>query len=316
MCLEKQSISAPLGDDTSATLDADRPILRVDDPRLDRDDPMMQRRRKVLAVLGKNFPMALKYAEVTARGLVAPYMQGDYKDAMGWAKAVPPKRQQNTCAPVNGRMMTLVGASGIWGFGVEGVADASTNWKVQRPQDGWVPYAPGRLPSVGDVFILYEEIAKGVVGAGHCGVVCQASLVPDEFWITGDGGQPDRTGELHQRKSDGRWVRSYSTPDPDYPPDLSSDLNAGEAAYLVPRKLDCTDPKNPRVANFFVGGGGETLHGWRSVTHPKIRFKNDGAYDETGSQQDYESFKAMILEVDAAAKAEAKWRATSKPDGT
>src|SRR5262245_19192143 len=108
MCLEKQTVSAGLGNDISATVDVERPILRVDDPRLEKDNPIMQRRRKVLAVLGKNFPMALEYAEVTARGLKAPYEQGDYKNTMGWARAVPPAVQQNTCAPVNSRIMTLL----------------------------------------------------------------------------------------------------------------------------------------------------------------------------------------------------------------
>ena len=77
----------------------------------------------------------------------------------------------------------------------------------------------------------------------------------------------------------------------------------------MPRKLDCSDPKKPLIANYFTGGGGETLHGWRNVTHPKINFKNGGAYDESGSKQDYEDFKAKILNVDKLAKAEIKLRA-------
>lgn len=316
MCLEKQTISAALGDDTSATLDVDRPILRVDDPRLDADDPMMQRRRKVPAVLGKNFPMTIALADVEAHGLVAPYEQGKYK-AMKGADG-----SQNSCAPVNAYIMSVVGASEVWGFGIEwgGWGTKAEGFKPKRstPQPGYVSYAPGRLPSVGDIFILYEQIAPGVIGAGHCGVVCQASLGPDEFWITGDGGQPDRTGDLHQR-ADGRFMRSYNNPDPDYPPDAVGELVPGtnvtwrikahEAAYLVPRKLDCSDPKKPLIANYFTGGGGETLHGWRNVTHPKINFKNGGAYDESGSKQDYEDFKAKILNVDKLAKAEIKLRA-------
>ena len=45
------------------------------------------------------------------------------------------------------------------------------------------------------------------------------------------------------------------------------------------------------------------------MTHPKINFKNGGAYDESGSKQDYEDFKAKILNVDKLAKAEIKLRA-------
>jgi hypothetical protein len=312
MCLEKQSISAPLGDGTSATLNQDRPILRVDDPRLMANDPMMQRRRKVLAALGKNFPMAFAMADVQTYDLKPPYLQGDY------TKMRCSDGTMNSCSVVNNFIMQSIGASGGWGYASEGVADASTGWKVKNPQDGWVKYAPGRLPSVGDVFLLTTEIAPGVTGTGHCGVVCQASLDPNEFWLTGDGGQPDRTGDLHQTKA-GYWVRSYypAHPDNDYPPNLTGDpkrLQATEAAYLVPRKLDCGDPQNPLISNFYIGGGGETLKGWRNVAHPKIFFRGSAAYDDSGSQQDFENFKALILKVDASVKEEAKWRAMYKPE--
>lgn len=128
MCLEKQTISAALGDDTSATLDVDRPILRVDDPRLDADDPMMQRRRKVPAVLGKNFPMTIALADVEAHGLVAPYEQGKYK-AMKGADG-----SQNSCAPVNAYIMSVVGASEVWGFGIEWGGGAPRQ-KASNPSD-------------------------------------------------------------------------------------------------------------------------------------------------------------------------------------
>lgn len=92
---------------------------------------------------------------------------------------------------------------------------------------------------------------------------------------------------------------------------VAHELEGGEAAYLVPRKLDCTDPENPLISSYFTGGGGETLHGWRSVAHPLIAFKNGADYDDTGSEKDYESFKAKILQVDRLAKWEANLRTLS-----
>lgn len=314
MCLEQKTLAVPVGDDKDkdkpkddpnaqvVTVDGKPPILRVDDPRLDSSEKGMQRRRKLLAVLGKEFPMALEYTEVTTRKIVAPYEQGPFKDTMWWARAKPNERQQNTCAPVNTHVLSLAKASGNWGFGIEGQATKETNWKVppSKRQSGFVKYRPGILPSVGDCFLLYEGTM-----AGHCGVVCQASLVPDEFWITCDGGQPDRTGELHKTKA-GYFSRSYNKPDPDYEPDKTADLVAREAGYLVPRRLNCKDPNNPLISNFFTGGGGETLYGWRNLTADGVYMQNE-EFDAAGTEADYQSLKKRILRVDEMAKEEL-WR--------
>jgi hypothetical protein len=271
----------------------------------------MQRRRKVLAVFGRQFPMAIEWAEVIARKIEAPYEQGVFKDNLGWARPVYPAPKQDTCAPANTYAMKRARASGVWGFGIEGHADASTGWKVppSKRQKGFVKYRPGILPSVGDVFILYHGGS-----AHHCGLVCQASLAPDDFWITCDGGQPDRTGELHQR-ANGRWKRSYNRPDPDYPPDALADLEAKEAGYLVPRKLDCSDPFNPGISNFYVGGGNETLYGWRNLTADGVLMEkeefdppNTPEFDIRGTEADYLDMKRRILRVDELAKMEAEWR--------
>ena len=57
--------------------------------------------------------MTIALADVEAHGLVAPYEQGKYK-AMKGADG-----SQNSCAPVNAYIMSEVGASEIWGFGIE-----------------------------------------------------------------------------------------------------------------------------------------------------------------------------------------------------
>ena len=169
-------------------------------------------------------------------------------------------------------------------------------------------YAPGLLPSVGDVFILYAGAA-----AHHCGVVCEDGVKDMMLWITGDGGQPDRPGALHQNANQ-RWVRSYSKPDPSNPPDQSDPAvgRSHEAAYLVPRILDCSDENNPLLANFFVGGGGETLRGWRNVTRPNIKMKPLSAA-ASGSEDDYQSLKQRINALRAAVQAEAQQRAAASP---
>jgi hypothetical protein len=323
MCLEKQTIAAALDDDKVASINVARPILRVDDPRLDEkpNDPIMQRRRKVLAVLGRRFAMAQQagfneksVGKLAALGVKPPYDQGEYKTM--W-----PFDGQNSCAPVNGYIMGAQGAdaSGVWGFGVEyPQRDPKTGQLPAgaKPQTGWVKYEPGRLPSVGDVFILNDHDPKtkaAGTAAHHCGVICQVSLDPNEFWITADGGQPDRIGPLHQDRR-GQWVRRYNAKrDPENENEKEDPPDAFEAAYLVPRQLDCANPLVPMIANFYTGGGGSVLHGWRDVTHPEIKFRNDGAWDEQGTEADYEMFKKQILRVNELAKHEAKYRKVHMP---
>jgi len=314
--MEKKQLAVPVSEGEAApdpnadvvTVDGKPPILRVDDSRLDSSEKGMQRRRKVLAVFGKQFPMAIEHAEVTARKIEAPYEQGPFKDNLWWARPVYPAPKQDTCAPANANVMKIAKASGTWGFGIEGHADASTGWKVPptKRQAGFVKYRPGILPSVGDVFILYHGGT-----AHHCGLVCQASLAPDDFWITCDGGQPDRTGALHKRK-EGYWSRSYNTPDPNYPPDATADLVSKEAGYLVPRKLNCADPFEPGISNFYVGGGDQTLYGWRNLTGAGVFMENED-FDDAGTEADYQAMKKRILRVDELAKAEAKWRTQYHP---
>lgn len=306
MCTETKDVAAALGE--QHVLDHPAPILTVNDPKI--DSPDNWKRRKVLAALGKLLPASAVPTECATRGHMPPYNQGDPRvtytpGANGNYKMLLVGEAFNSCAPFNVSVMQLIGASGQWGFHIQyGADDDGTG--TQKTQDGWVSYAPGLLPSVGDVFILYSGKA-----AHHCGVVCEVGVKDMMLWITGDGGQPDRTGALHQNANK-RWGRSYNTPDPSYPPDKSADLKAHEAAYLVPRILDCSDENDPLLANFFTGGGGETLHGWRNVTHPNIKMKplSDAA---SGTEDDYQNLKQRINALRAAVTAEAKQRAAANP---
>ena len=72
--------------------------------------------------------------------------------------------------------------------------------------------------------------------------------------------------------------------------------------------LDCSNVDDAKLANFFVGGGGESLRGWRSVTHPKVHMK-DLSDKASGSDDDYQSFKARINAMRALVDAEVKQRA-------
>lgn len=306
MCNETVTISAPLGDTT--TVKPDSPILSVTDSRM--DDPKNQRRRKVLAIYGKYFPMSAGAADAMAKGAMPPYNQGDSRDRAGnYKPMVGGADGQDSCAPINAYLMNLLGArgrgefGGIWGFGIEWGAFDEVNFKPKRSkrQDGFVPYAPGLLPSVGDTFILY----RGTM-AHHCGVVCQASADSTVFWITADGGQPDRATPLLQR-ADGTWGRAYdsSDRDPYTPPGFSSH----QGAYLVPRTIDCANPKSPVIANFFTGKvKNDVLYGWRNVTDDNVKFDNEAFDDMTGSQADYDNFKARIIALNQAAIDERKQR--------
>jgi hypothetical protein len=306
VCTETKSVAA--APDEQHVLNQPAPILTVNDPQMDSADNW--KRRKVLAALGKLLPASAAPTECATRGLMPPYNQGDSRVTSGYGangnyKMLLVGEATNSCAPFNASVMQFIGASGQWGFHVQYGADDDGSG-TQKPQDGWVSYAAGLLPSVGDVFILYVGTA-----AHHCGVVCEVGVKDMMLWITGDGGQPDRTGALHQNANN-RWVRSYNTPDPSYLPDQSANLAAHEAAYLVPRILDCSDANNPLLANFFVGGGGETLHGWRNVTHPNINMKSLGDR-ASGSEDDYQDLKQRINALRAAVTAEGTQRAPASP---
>jgi hypothetical protein len=306
VCTETKDVAAALGE--QHVLDQPAPILTVNDPKMDSSDNW--KRRKVLAALGKLLPASVAPTQCASRGHLPPYNQGDSRVEKGYGaggnyKMLLVGEALNSCAPFNASVMQFIGASGQWGFHIQYGADDNGSGK-QKPQDGWVSYAPGLLPSVGDVFILYIGAA-----AHHCGVVCEVGVKDMMLWITGDGGQPDRTGALHL-DANKLWKRSYGNPDPSYPPDALTDLHESrEAAYLVPRILDCSDEHNPLLANFFTGGGGETLHGWRNVTHPKIDMKPFDA--KTGSEDDYQDLKQRINVLRAAVTAEAKQRAAATP---
>jgi hypothetical protein len=269
MCKEQLEYDAAAGGKTTGSTS---PILSVNDPRLDDDTPSMQRRRRVLAVIGKKFPASYQHV-----GEQAPFNQGIFKPMF----AYDPQNHQDTCTSVNGHIMGKdaekrwmgAGASGSWGYG--------------GPKNlAWVWWKPGRLPSVGDTFNLLG-VDDGQ--QHHSGIIVQVSLDPRTFWMTADGGQ--------------------GFPEPKLP--HQSEPGSTQSAYVVPRISTCRkDAKDQpmlllhhwtelNVPNY-IDSGGMKLSGWVDITSPTIWFEKNAAYDEKGSKEDYLSIKKRINDVNAA----------------
>ncbi len=266
MCWEAIEVDAAPGAKNANIKAAGGPILSVDDARLDDpNDPAMQRRRRVLAVLGRRFPASIK-----RDGEPAPFDQGAFKDMTGPFFLKP--NPGDTCTTVNGVIMgkTGVGANGSWGFG------ASNN-------RAWVKAKPGLLPSVGDTF-NFVDVDDGMLH--HCGIIVQVSLLPGEFWLTADGGQGYPEFLPNWERPPGQVQAAYIVP-------RTSSCRPNKKGIKMLRLYHYID-KNP--------DGGYRLSGWVDVGHPSVDFENRGAYDERGTRADYEDFKARIKRVDAAAK--------------
>ncbi len=246
------------------------PILSVADPLLDLDVPIMQRRRKVLAVLFKRFPTSAA-PRVIRKNDVSPYNQGAFKH-------MRVASEHNSCTAVNNSVMHQASGTGGWG--------------TDLPQStGWVAYAQGLVPSVGDCIYLTKKDDHGHKALfAHCGIVVRSSLDPNEFWLTADGGQRAPMSEF--KLGSAGWRRYAS------PPEHSK---SWEAAYIVPRGFGFNE-SGASLLNLHVFArlppfhGGHTLAGWRDITHPKVNFpKTD--YNQDGSEANYRDFKKRALEV-------------------
>ena len=136
MCGYKADVT-PTPGGSSQVADPNAPILKGDDPR------MTQKRKKLFAILAKMLPQAFDVAGTPARHKQGNYkpMTCGYKGATGTScTAFNPAVMGIACAGARARIRT--GAE--WGFDAQ-----------QHP--GWVDYAPGKSPSVGDTYLLYDE---------------------------------------------------------------------------------------------------------------------------------------------------------------
>lgn len=269
MC--KQVIPVSAAGDNAVTLAKTGPILDVRDQRLELNTPEMQRRRRVLAIIGAKFPAADGHADAKA-----PFSQGRMKSMKKTLFCGGPG---NTCTDVNSFVMTNklggVGAKGNWG------SQISSN-------PAFVPFQEGRLPSVGDTYNLFG-VKDGMFH--HCGIICKVGYTPNDFWIVADGGQgfPEfgRDGARPQNQVEAAYLLVRTS--------YCVDTPSGHQMRLV------------HYSSSKPGGGGHRLAGWVNLGDPSVRFENEGAFDAHGSREDYERAKKRILRVEDLAPAALKF---------
>jgi len=273
-------------------MQAGRPILTVDDPVLELDVDPMQRRRKVLATFYKLFPQSEDW-RASEKGIQAPYEQGPYKRMLTLQTLEEKKSNyQNSCVPVNSAVMMAASGNSF-----HRAADAKTKpLRISNP--GYVKYATGRAPSVGDVFFC-----RSGESFGHTGTVVQSSLQDGGIWLPADGGQPDRTSPFQHREREGdavgSWRRYYDWGQPWKPDDDKKVYPCSEGAYIVARRCNrFEDSGRARLVNLWVFpvgtvDAGEYIDGWVDITHPGESFPHLN-YGAIGSEADYQAMKAML----------------------
>jgi hypothetical protein len=256
MCGYKSKISATPGGVTRIA-DANAPILKWDDPR------MSQKRKKLFAVLAKMLPQAFDNP-----GRAAPHKQGTYKPMSCWYKGAI----GTSCTAFNPVVMSAC-------CGGKGKDKYWKNWAFEAPSHpAWVDYVPGKMPSIGDTYLLYNEQARGI---RHVGIVCQIDLAIGGRWVTGDGGQNDP-------------------------------YTRGQCAELVPRPWKCSELTADHPDTPYLGGGAESagemmnpsrLMGWVNLDHESVVFINE-EFDEPAesslfvyTEADYQDLATRIATV-------------------
>lgn len=239
MCGYKGKLVTPAPGNGTQVAEENAPILRWDDPRMAK----RQKRKKLFAVLAKMLPQSFENP-----GKAAPHKNGTYKPMACWYKGA----KGTSCTAFNPVVMGICcGGQGKdkywnkWGFDAEN-------------HPGWVPYEPGKLPSIGDTYVLYDELGGQT---RHVGIICQIDLAQYGRWVTGDGGQNDP-------------------------------YTRGQAAELVPRPWKCSGADAAAYPNTpYLGGGAESpggmtnpgrLMGWVNLDHESVVFVKEAFDTSTG----------------------------------
>lgn len=259
---------------------SERPILTVHDPLLDLDVRVMQRRRKVLATIFHNFPRSANF-QAKALGFKPDYNQGEFQRML----ERPNDGKSNSCTAVAATMLTTAAGPGVYAF------DA-------HKSKAFVPYESGRVPSVGDNFVLFGTVPH--FERHHTGLIMQSNPATNSIWLTADGGQRDVMTPLAVG-ADGWASREPKTPPSD------------EAAFLVPRMFGGSVPGKAMLANLHRTPGAEVpngyfIEGWLDITHPSVSFSKLG-YDSLGTEQDFLDMRkrvTAVVEAFAADRARAK----------
>ena len=203
-------------------------------------DPAARRRQAILAAAARYLP-AFNTHSVNA---TPSYKIGKESGIPGHGKWVHSYAADgngpSTCTLVNPDIMTRPEAKNSapkdqWGFG------AGKNPKIgQVGNVGWIDCDKDHLPSVGDTYILYNNMyAKFGASYGHVGVVLHVPVSGTGLWITGDGGQgsrPDQFGMFAARW--GLMGKDLPNKDPYAPA-------ANEGPYLAGQTLGDIDQSQP-----------------------------------------------------------------------
>ena len=228
---------------------------------------MLMRRRAVLATIYRLYPQAAH-----AVGSASPFGGGPYKEMTGWADG-----KGTSCTHTNPKVVRnatgnqlLAGAYDI--APAPGWQDKDKNWHpATTGHPAWVLHAKGKLPSVGDSYILTGSKAQdGEKSYGrflHVGTVVHVDVSADGvFWITADGGQ----NEIYTK---------------------------GQAAHLVRREFKCMTnmPSMPNAPHFSGGAEGDIkrLYGWLDISDPRVTF-DQAALDLPSLDSDYRQCGAWI----------------------
>ena len=187
----------------------------------------------------------------------------------------------NSCTAVAATMLTTAAGPGLYAYDT-------------HKSKGFVHYKTGRVPSVGDNFVLME--VGPPFKRHHTGIVVQANPGLNSTWLTADGGQRDVMTPLALDNL------GWASREPKTPP-------SQEAAFLVPRMFgERRDPGRGELANLHRQPGinlpwGHFIEGWLDITHPAVGFPKH-AYDSLGTEQDFLDMRKRVTTVMKAFEAD------------
>jgi len=278
-----QGASGPPGG--SANLTVQPHIARWDDPR------MAGKRARVLAVIGRLFPMIWKetgeahksesFACVPANG------GGTYNKQGLWGGP------GTTCTTVNPAMAAFLSATtkSKWGFNAAKL-DSWVAWG-QHPTKHW--------PSVGDIYLLYRDEYKANPAPGdllagphlrHVGIILQVPTAPGESWITADGGQTAQGVQAAHLNARPWQLRDAGPTDASKKEAWKQILTAPDHVFATPKE---------GIQHPYLGGGAESssnldgnrLVGWADVF--ELQFEKE-IFDNYFKEEHY---KALGTKIDS-----------------
>jgi hypothetical protein len=167
------------------------------------DDPAATRRQAILAAAAKYLPAFNTHSTNASKNHVVGQESGIPGHGKWVHSYAADGNGPSTCTLVNPDIMTRPESSNTapkdkWGFG------AGKNTKIKEVGNvGWIECDQNNIPSVGDTYILFNNMyTKFGASYGHVGVVLHVPVSGTGLWITGDGGQgsrPDQFGMFAAR---------------------------------------------------------------------------------------------------------------------